>query len=319
MSLKLAEVSSSRSWTRSRTRSVSRLVPSRATWLDRREMFAVREKRRSERSVVKELNSGSSWYSGSSERRHVVGWARKVLEWARKWVVSRAVSCLRDWASLGTTWLSMSMSMMIGIATVVGAWDGQQVGTRNAERVDRVTSGMETGWSLLGGFSFVFCLARAPVNKPALCWRATINRVQLMNPPAPVKAAPLARPYRDFLTPSLHRRFTSAALVGLAACWLISVPLASPGLFWSWFPLGPAGVRTLFLFISSLSIFVLRVAQLHFGPRTSISTFESFWNYLVSKNTILTCFWYSLSAFLFAELYISLLALTLADPTNVPS
>jgi hypothetical protein len=136
MSLKLAEVSSSKSWTRSRTRSVSRLVPSRATWLDRREMFAVREKRRSERSVVKELNSGSSWYSGSSERRHVVGWARKVLERAFKWVISRARSCLRDWASLGTTWLSMSM--MMGIATVVvGAWDGQ-VGTRNAERVDRV-------------------------------------------------------------------------------------------------------------------------------------------------------------------------------------
>jgi hypothetical protein len=220
-------------------------------------------------------------------------------------------------------------------------WAGRD--TECGESRSTMTSGMETGWSLLGSFSFVFCLARAPVNKPASCWRATTNRVQLMNPPPPVKAAPLARPYRDFLTPSLHRRFTSAALVGLAACWLISVPLASPGLFWSWFPLGPAGVRTLFLFISSLSIFVLRVAQLHFGPRTSISTFESFWNYLVSKNTILTCFWYSLSAFLFAELYIfstaknanlasidpgryvaplppiSLLALTLVDPTNAPS
>ncbi|KAG9954274.1 hypothetical protein KCU85_g659, partial [Aureobasidium melanogenum] len=125
-----------------------------------------------------------------------------------------------------------------------------------------------------------------------------------MNPPAPVKAAPLPRPYRDFLTPSLHRRFTSAALIGLAACWLISIPMASPSLFWSWFPLGPAGIRTLFLFISSLSIFVLRVAQLHFGPRTTTSPFESFWSYLVSKSTVLTCFWYSLSAFLFAELYI---------------
>ncbi|KAH0357840.1 t-SNARE, partial [Aureobasidium melanogenum] len=40
ISLKLAEVSSRRSWTLSRTRSVSRLVPSRATWLDSREMFA---------------------------------------------------------------------------------------------------------------------------------------------------------------------------------------------------------------------------------------------------------------------------------------
>ncbi|THV95142.1 hypothetical protein D6C91_05777 [Aureobasidium pullulans] len=125
-----------------------------------------------------------------------------------------------------------------------------------------------------------------------------------MTPPAPVKVAPLPRPYRDFLTPSLHRRFTSAALIGLAACWLISVSMASPALFWSWFPLGPAGIRAAFLFISSLSIFVLRVAQLHFGPRSTISTFESLWNYALSKNTVLTCFWYTLSAFLFAELYI---------------
>lgn len=125
-----------------------------------------------------------------------------------------------------------------------------------------------------------------------------------MTPPASVKVAPLPRPYRDFLTPSLHRRFTSAALIGLAACWLISVSMASPALFWSWFPLGPAGIRAAFLFISSLSIFVLRVAQLHFGPRSTISTFESLWNYALSKNTVLICFWYTLSAFLFAELYI---------------
>lgn len=159
---------------------------------------------------------------------------------------------------------------------------------------------------MLGGmcsFSFVFCSDKSYHQQSAILLSTALVCVD-MNPPAPVKAAPSARPYRDFLTPSLHRRFTSAALVGLAACWLISISMASPSLFWPWFPLGPAGVRTLFLFISSLSIFVLRVAQLHFGPRTSISTFESFWNYLVSKNTVLTCFWYTLSAFLFAELYI---------------
>lgn len=124
------------------------------------------------------------------------------------------------------------------------------------------------------------------------------------NPPPSVKSAPIARPYRDFLTPSLHRRFTSAALVGLVACWLAALPLANFSLFWSWFPIGPAGFRTAFLFISSLSIFVLRVAQLHFGKRTTISTFESFWNYALSRNTIATCFWYLTSAIVFAELYI---------------
>ena len=30
---------------------------------------------------------------------------------------------------------------------------------------------------------------------------------------------PQARPYRDFLTPSFHRRFTNAAAVGLVICW----------------------------------------------------------------------------------------------------
>jgi nucleoporin NDC1 len=118
------------------------------------------------------------------------------------------------------------------------------------------------------------------------------------------RSAPLARPYRDFLTPSLHRRFTNAALIGLAACWLISIPFASVSWFWSWFPLGPAAFRTLFLFVSALSIFVLRVAQMHFGRRTTISTFESFWNFALSRNTFVTCFWYATSALVFAELYI---------------
>ena len=34
---------------------------------------------------------------------------------------------------------------------------------------------------------------------------------------------------------------------------------------WFWFPLGPAGIRTLLLFVSALAVFVLRVAQLHLG------------------------------------------------------
>lgn len=38
-------------------------------------MLDVREKSLSDSSVVKVSNSGSSAYSGSSSRRHVVGWA----------------------------------------------------------------------------------------------------------------------------------------------------------------------------------------------------------------------------------------------------
>lgn len=39
---------------------------------------------------------------------------------------------------------------------------------------------------------------------------------------------PQPRAYRDFLTPSLHRRFTKTALVGLAACWLEATLMSEP-------------------------------------------------------------------------------------------
>lgn len=39
---------------------------------------------------------------------------------------------------------------------------------------------------------------------------------------------------------------------------------------WKWFPIGPAGLRTLMIFISSLAIFILRVAQLHGTSRGRI-------------------------------------------------
>lgn len=178
----------------------------------------------------------------------------------------------------------------------------------------RVTSGRDCqiqlfAWRVAASL-FCFVLSsyprkrqQAPSDCSIMATMAPPAKAATIYPP-PVKAAPAARPYRDFLTPSLHRRFTKAAFIGLVACWLASLPLASFSLFWSWFPLGPAGFRALFLFISTLSIFVLRVAQLHFGQRTTTSTFESFWQYTLSRNTILTCFWYLLSAFVFSELYI---------------
>ena len=90
--------------------------------------------------------------------------------------------------------------------------------------------------------------------------------------------------YREFLTPALHRRFTSAALITLVVCyaeavyvgdwWSTSNSNTQPqehfrsdtaAVLWFWFPIGPAAIRTLLLFVSALSIFVLRVAQLHLG------------------------------------------------------
>ena len=89
--------------------------------------------------------------------------------------------------------------------------------------------------------------------------------------------------YREVLTPALHRRFTSAALITLVLCYAEAVLIADKSsseldsciqkcltsdpvsVFWFWFPIGPAGIRTLLLFVSAISIFVLRVAQLHLG------------------------------------------------------
>lgn len=58
------------------------------------------------------------------------------------------------------------------------------------------------------------------------------------------------------------------------------------------------------MFISSLMVFILRVAQLHIGSRTSLSTFESLWQLVRSPRAITTLTWYIMSAFLFSEVYI---------------
>lgn len=95
--------------------------------------------------------------------------------------------------------------------------------------------------------------------------------------------------YREFLTPALHRRFSSAALITLVVCYAEAVLIADKSssesipylqkrfrcdivaVFWFWFPVGPAGIRTLLIFVSVLSIFVLRMAQLHLGTAERIS------------------------------------------------
>lgn len=73
---------------------------------------------------------------------------------------------------------------------------------------------------------------------------------------------------------------------------------------WSWFPLGRAGIRTGLLFIPAFMIFILRVAQLHVGLRTSHSAYQTFTRYAVRLETIQTAMWYLLSAYLFSEIYI---------------
>ena len=70
----------------------------------------------SEREVVRAWNSGSSAYWGSSERRHVVGWAIGVLVGTLS--VLRAVGCMyiRGLGYLGRTWRRRSRSRRPGWA-----------------------------------------------------------------------------------------------------------------------------------------------------------------------------------------------------------
>jgi len=112
------------------------------------------------------------------------------------------------------------------------------------------------------------------------------------------------RPYRDFLTPFLHRRFTNAALLTLALCYVEAVWMGQWGIFWQWFPLGRAGLRTLMLFVSILSVYVLRIAQLHVGARTTLSPFHTFQQRVFSFNALQTLAWYTFSAWFFCEVYI---------------
>ncbi|KAL8825232.1 MAG: hypothetical protein Q9170_007873 [Blastenia crenularia] len=113
------------------------------------------------------------------------------------------------------------------------------------------------------------------------------------------------RLYREFLTPTLHRRFTQAAGVSLVICYVEAVILGDKSsLLWSWFPLGKAGIRTLLLFLSALLVFVLRVAQLHCGDRSTASSFQTFKQYLHRRDILETSFCYVFSALLFSEIYI---------------
>lgn len=112
------------------------------------------------------------------------------------------------------------------------------------------------------------------------------------------------RSYRDFLTPALHRRFTHASLLVLAFCWLEATLMSSGGMFWSWFPIGFTGMRTLLLFCPCLGIFILRLSGLHLGERMAISGFERFLQCITSPRTAMALVWHLYSAFFFGEVFI---------------
>ncbi|KAF2840765.1 hypothetical protein M501DRAFT_918780, partial [Patellaria atrata CBS 101060] len=112
------------------------------------------------------------------------------------------------------------------------------------------------------------------------------------------------RPYKVFLTPELHKRWLKGVLSTLALCYLIGLWQGEFHWLWIWFPLGPAGIRTGFLFISILLLHILRIAELRVGPRTTRYPFQTFTQRLTSFAVILTLITYQASAFIFGEVYI---------------
>ncbi|KAF2184273.1 hypothetical protein K469DRAFT_708995 [Zopfia rhizophila CBS 207.26] len=117
--------------------------------------------------------------------------------------------------------------------------------------------------------------------------------------------ATAVRPYRDFFLPSLHRRFASASVYTFGLCFVIAILIGEwDSWLWSWFPVGPTGVRALLLYIPSLLIYVLRVAQWHVGQRNTAAPWQTFWKYALRLNTLRTLAFYFFSAWFFSEIYL---------------
>ncbi|UPX16834.1 uncharacterized protein EKO05_0007217 [Ascochyta rabiei] len=112
------------------------------------------------------------------------------------------------------------------------------------------------------------------------------------------------RPYRDYLTPSLHTRFVRASKYTLLLCYAMACWMGNWNhLVWLWLPFGPTGIRTLLLFIPALAIYLLRIAQWHVGSRQTLTRAETFQKYFFRKNTIVTFIFYAFSAWLYNEVY----------------
>lgn len=118
------------------------------------------------------------------------------------------------------------------------------------------------------------------------------------------KPALKLRPYKAFLTPSMHRRFTHAALASLALCYAEAAFMSQAGLIWRFLPFGMTGIRTLLLFLPVLGVFIIRLANHHIGTRTTTSGFETFYQLVTSPKSWVALAWYLYSAFFFGEVYI---------------
>ncbi|KAK0634506.1 nucleoporin protein Ndc1-Nup [Bombardia bombarda] len=112
-------------------------------------------------------------------------------------------------------------------------------------------------------------------------------------------------PYKDLLQPALQRRFISTVLFLIAIVYIQAVYLSSwDSFFWTWFPLGPTGVRAVLLLVCGLIIIILRISQYHVGLRTADSAFANFAKHALQFQTAETAVSYTVSAYIFSQLYL---------------
>ena len=74
--------------------------------------------------------------------------------------------------------------------------------------------------------------------------------------------------------------------------------------FWSWFPIGPTGIRTVVIFTCGLSILVLRIAHYHVGLKTTQSGLQTLSSSLLKFQAYETGFWYGVSSLLFCPIFL---------------
>ncbi|KAK3315377.1 nucleoporin protein Ndc1-Nup [Apodospora peruviana] len=112
-------------------------------------------------------------------------------------------------------------------------------------------------------------------------------------------------PYKDFLQPTLHKRFAVPIWGLLALSYFEAIALSRwDSFWWVWFPVGPTGARTVFLTLSALSIVILHIAQYHAGLRTSDSGFQTFVQHALKLQTAEAIVSYVFSAFIFSQVYL---------------
>lgn len=105
--------------------------------------------------------------------------------------------------------------------------------------------------------------------------------------------------------PALHRRFTRACLYTFPVCYIIAVWMGNwESFLWTWLPIGFVGIRTMFLCIPALLVYLLRITQWHTGRRNTQSPLSTLRQCILTRRLTGTLFIYALSAFLYCEVYI---------------